>query len=94
MRNNCCVNILCFVFSAPWPQPAQSFPKVELAGGYTYGRFHPNLPALTSQNLNGGGGAVVYNITDWFGVKAEFMGYGFGSSWSQEAARIGLCRPR
>jgi len=34
---------------------AQEIPRYELAGGYSYVNFNPNISQITSQNLNGGG---------------------------------------
>ncbi|HKD84372.1 MAG TPA: outer membrane beta-barrel protein [Terriglobales bacterium] len=66
------------------------YPKVELAGGYSYVNFHPNLAPLTSQNMNGGGGAFVYNFSPIFGIKADFMGYAVGTGWTRLLQQQGL----
>jgi opacity protein-like surface antigen len=60
--------------------PAMSFsqssaPKGEIAFGYSFINVHPELPPITSYNINGGGAAFVYNPTPLFGIKAEFMDY-------------------
>ncbi len=89
MRNRSCVYIVWFVFVFTLVAAAQTFPKVELAGGYSYMNFHPNVVQLTTLNLNGGGGAFVYNITDWLGIKADFMGYTFGSGWNRKLQELG-----
>jgi len=89
VRNRSWVCVVWFVFLVTLAAAAQTFPKVELAGGYSYINFHPNVPQLTSQNLNGGGGAFVYNITDWLGVRADFMGYTFGSGWNRKLQELG-----
>lgn len=59
---------------------AQDVPKFEVAGGYSYVNFHPGLSVITSQNLNGGGGAAVFNVTHLIGIKADFMGYSLGTT--------------
>jgi hypothetical protein len=60
---------------------AQSdFPKVELSAGYSYVNINPQI--ITSQNFNGGGGSFVYNFTPVLGIKADFMGYGGGTGWT------------
>lgn len=56
------------------------FPRVELAGGYSYVNINPQV--ISSQNFNGGGGAFVYNFSQIFGLKADFMGYGGGTGWT------------
>ena len=63
---------------------AQEVPKIELAGGYSYVNFHPGLSVITSQNMNGGGGAFVYNLTPLIGIKADFMGYAVGTGWTKK----------
>jgi len=68
---------------------AQSVPQVEFAAGYTYMNFHANVPQLTSQSFNGGGGAVVFNPLSWLGVKAEVTGYSFGSDWTHKLLQLG-----
>jgi len=68
---------------------AQDVPKFELTGGYSYVNFHPGLSAITSQNMNGGGGAFVYNVTPWIGIKADFMGYAVGTGWTQKLINAG-----
>jgi Outer membrane protein beta-barrel domain len=56
---------------------AQSDPKVEVSGNYSYMRFNPeNSNIISSFSLNGGGGAFAYFFTDLIGIKAEFEGYG------------------
>lgn len=83
----CLVSFLCLVTIAAVAQ--SEYPKVELTGGYSYVNFHPNLAPLTSQNMNGGGGAFVYNVTPLFGIKADFMGYAVGTGWTKELQRDG-----
>ena len=64
------------------PATAQdSVPRVEVSGDYSYFRFTPAISQLLSRNLNGGGGSVNFNLTNNFGIKAEFMGYG-STSWT------------
>ncbi len=68
---------------------AQEVPKVELTGGYSYMNFHPSISQFTSQNFNGGGGAFVYNVTPWIGIKADFMGYAVGTGWTTKLTDLG-----
>ena len=89
MRNSSWVSVLGLVILIASVSAAQSFPKVELAAGYSYVNFHTNIPGTGNQNLNGGGGAFVYNLADWLGIKAEFMGYGFGSGWTGKLHELG-----
>jgi hypothetical protein len=50
--------------------------RFEVAGEYSYLRFNPTIPHLNNRSFNGGGGSVTFNITPYFGIKGEFMGYG------------------
>jgi len=81
--------VLWFVLVAAAASMAQSFPQFEFAGGYSYMDFHANVPQLTSQSFNGGGAAFVYNPMSWLGIKAEFMGYSFGSGWTHKLEELG-----
>jgi len=67
--------VLGFVFLLTMTAFAQDFPKFEADFGYSLINFHPNAAAITSFNLNGGGGGFVYNITPMIGIKADLMGY-------------------
>jgi hypothetical protein len=69
---------------------AQEIPRVELAGGYSYVNFHPDISQITSQNFNGGGGALVYNLTKLIGIKADFMGYAVATGWTKKLINQGL----
>ncbi len=83
------LHILWFVLATCVALSAQSMPQVEFSAGYTYMDFHANVPQLTSQSFNGGGGAVVYNLLSWLGIKAEIMGYSFGSGWTHKLDELG-----
>jgi hypothetical protein len=58
---------------------AQDVPKVEVPIGFSFVNVHPNLAPITSFNVFGGGGQVDVNFGNYFGVKADFMGYTQGS---------------
>jgi len=84
--------ILCFVWLlllAGTALVAQEVPQVEISGGYTYMNFHASVPQFTSQNFNGGGGAVVLNVLSWLGLKAEIMAWSFGSDWTRKERELG-----
>ncbi len=83
------LHILWFVLATSVALSAQSVPAFELSAGYAYMDFHANVPQLTSQSFNGGGGAVVFNPVSWLGIKAEFTGYSFGSGWTQKLRELG-----
>jgi hypothetical protein len=89
VRKSYCLAVVLILLTGALSLAAQSLPVAEVAGGYSYINFHPNLPSLTSQNLNGGGGAVVYNLNDWLGIKAELMDYAFSSNWSGTLHELG-----
>ena len=58
------------------PAIADDAPKAEIFGEYSYFRFNPTLPGIRNTSFNGGGGGVTFNLNDFIGIKAEFMGYG------------------
>jgi outer membrane protein OmpA-like peptidoglycan-associated protein len=57
----------------------QDVPKVEVPVGFSMVNVHPNLAPITSFNVFGGGGQFDVNFGNYFGVKADFMGYTQGS---------------
>lgn len=75
----CVLGFLCLVSIAAFSQ--EEYPKIEVGAGYSYLSVHPQV--ITSQNLNGGGGSLVYNFSPLFGIKADFMGYGGGTGYTQ-----------
>ena len=52
------------------------FPRAEVAVDYSYSRFNPVAHGTQSLSLNGGGGALVVNVTNYFGIKMDLQGYG------------------
>jgi opacity protein-like surface antigen len=78
------IGVVSFLCLAAALSVAQTdYPKIELAGGYSYVNFHPSYAGITSQNFNGGGGAFVYNFSSIFGLKADFEGYAVGTGWTK-----------
>jgi hypothetical protein len=71
------VSFLCLITMAAVAQ--DEYPKVEVPVGFSFVNVHPNQAALTSFNVFGGGGGLVYNLTPLFGIKADFMGYTQGT---------------
>lgn len=59
---------------------AQEFPRAEVGFDYSYVRFAPNVPRSNGHSLNGGGGSIVLNIGQYFGIKADLQGYGSTTS--------------
>src|ERR1700743_834024 len=55
---------------------AQEFQRFEIFGDYSYVQFNPAITGLQSRALNGGGGGAQFNFGRWFGIKADFQGYG------------------
>lgn len=58
---------------------AQDVPKVEIPVGFSFVNVHPSIPQITSFNLFGGGGEFDVNFGQYFGIKADFMGYTQGT---------------
>jgi outer membrane protein OmpA-like peptidoglycan-associated protein len=78
MKNVCSTLIAVFVFGLA--AFAQEVPKAELFLGYEYVRFNPAHEASGNKNfnMNGGGGAIMFNLNRVVGLKAEFTGAGAG----------------
>jgi len=53
----------------------KTYPEIELAAGFSFTCGCPNISYFNRFYFYGGGGAAVYNIKSWIGVKADFMGY-------------------
>ncbi len=54
---------------------AQDTPKAEVSADYSLLVYNPAKNLTGSRNLNGGGGAFVYNVGKYLGLKGEFQGY-------------------
>jgi hypothetical protein len=48
----------------------QEFPRAEVFGGYSYFRANPE-----EINLNGWNASITGNLTDYFGIEADFSGH-------------------
>jgi hypothetical protein len=59
-------------------------PKMEIPVGFSFVNVHPDLAPITSFNVFGGGGQFNVNFGNYFGVKADFMGYAKGSGLSNQ----------
>ena len=90
MKNRIPVTIAAVLLVLSVSAIAQEIPKIELAGGYSYMNVNPNISQITSQNFNGGGGAAVFNLTPLLGIKADFMGYAFGTGWTKKLINQGF----
>ena len=56
---------------------AQDYPKVEVFADYSYIHANPqNNNIIGTFSLNGGGGGGTFFLDKYFGIKAEFEGYG------------------
>jgi hypothetical protein len=77
---------LLFVGLAAW---SQDFPRAEVAADYSYSRFYPVAAGTQSLSLNGGGGALVVNVTKYFGIKMDLQGYGSNNiTWTNTAGSV------
>ncbi len=68
---------------------AQDVPKFEVPVGFSFVNVHPDLSPITSFNVFGGGGGLVYNVTPWIGIKADFQGYTQGSGLKTQLTNAG-----
>jgi hypothetical protein len=67
---------------------AQDVPKVEIPLGFSFINVHPNLAPITSFNVFGGGGQFDVNFGNYFGVKADFMGYTQGTGLKTQLEKL------
>ena len=65
--------------SKPDPPPDEYVPKFEVPVGFSFVNVHPSLGQITSFNIFGGGGQFDVNFGNYFGIKADFMGYTQGT---------------
>ena len=56
-----------------WAQ--EEAPKAELSFDYSWARINPGAAYTKYHSLNGGGGAIKFNIGQYFGIKADLQGY-------------------
>ena len=59
--------------------PDDNVPKFEVPVGFSFVNVHPNLAPITSFNVFGGGGQFDVNFGNYFGIKADLMGYTQGT---------------
>jgi hypothetical protein len=71
--------VIGLAFSIAASVVAQNYPKIEIPLGFSFVNVHPDIAPITSFNIFGGGGGVVFNITPVVGIKADFMGYTQGN---------------
>ena len=80
--------VVTFLFSMA--AVAQDVPKFEVPLGFSFVNVHPGLSPITSFNIFGGGGGLVYNVTPWIGIKADFQGYTQGSGLKNQLTSNGF----
>ena len=67
--------LLSFLLFAAGLSVAQNYPKIEVPVGFSLVNVHPAVDQISSFNIYGGGGGLVYNLTPFIGIKADLMGY-------------------
>ena len=75
MKNSKWILVIGFMFLVTIASFGQEYPKVEVPVGFSFVNVHPQVAGISSFNVFGGGGGVVYNFSPLFGVKADFQGY-------------------
>jgi hypothetical protein len=89
MKNRFGLYTLALLFVSAMISAAQEYPKIEVPVGFSFVNLHPDLTPITSFNIFGGGGGLVYNVTPILGIKADFMGYTQGSGLRQRLINNG-----
>ena len=69
---------------------SDEYPEMEVAVGYSFLRVCPNCTFFNDFYMNGGGGAFVYNVKSWIGVKGEFVGYTTAGGFKKQLANLGV----
>jgi hypothetical protein len=59
--------------SLAWAQ--EPAPKAELSFDYSWARINPTAKYTQWHAMNGGGGAIKFNIGQYFGIKGDLQGY-------------------
>ena len=67
----------------------EGYPEIEIAAGFSFLCACPNINYFQHFYLYGGGGAAVYNIKSWIGVKGEFMGYTTSGGFAKQFTHLG-----
>jgi hypothetical protein len=76
MKIKLLISVLCLVSPMmSLGQEGGSYPKGEVNLGYSFINVHPEIPKITSYNINGGVASFVYNFSSVFGIKSEFGDY-------------------
>ena len=88
MENRKLIYVVGLFFLLCMSAVAQEYPTVEVPVGFSFVNVHPNLAPITSFNVFGGGGGLVYNFSPWIGIKADFMGYTQGSGLRTELKKL------
>jgi hypothetical protein len=71
------------------PPSDEYVPKFEVPVGFSFVNVHPSLAPITSFNVFGGGGQFDVNFGNYWGVKADFMGYTQGSGLKNQLNKLG-----
>lgn len=71
------------------PRSVEAYPEIELAAGFSFLCACPHIGYFNRFYFLGGGGAAVYNIRSWIGVKGEFMGYTTSGGFTNQFRHLG-----
>jgi outer membrane protein OmpA-like peptidoglycan-associated protein len=72
------------------PPSDEYVPKFEVPVGFSFVNVHPNLDPITSFNIFGGGGQFDVNFGNYWGLKADLMGYTQGSGLRNQLENHGF----
>jgi hypothetical protein len=93
-------SLLCAALAAaPMARSQETTSLLELYGGYDYVRFNINSnvsgqPPFQTFNGNGGGGQLIFNLNNWFGVLGDVSGIWAANSTTGGAAIPYVFGPR
>lgn len=84
------LSFLALILCAAGVAAAQETPKLDIFGGYSYGRIKTG--SFGPGNLNGWDASVTYNLTPWLGLEAEGSGH-YGSHLISPAVIVAFVCP-
>jgi len=75
MKFRSALQLAAIILLGTWAWAQEEAPKAELSFDYSWARINPGAAYSQYHSLNGGGGAIKFNIGQFFGIKMDLQGY-------------------